>query len=301
MATTEITIRAAPFYADGFKLDADIYLPPGYREGERRPALLAISGYTGLKPLHPARFARTFAPRGYVCLAFDYRGFGDSEGPRGRLVPQEQVEDTRAAISFLETVPEVDPERIGLIGWAVGGGIAIEEAADDPRVKAVAAFNSVANGGRTTRACHTDESWAELLGEIAEDRRERSRTGESRLVHPFHVLPLDKQTGGYVNEELYKASGYGADVSLEAADFLLRFQPEVHVDRIAPRPLLLIHGGENRLYSPDESRLLYSRAGEPKRLVILEGKGHTEWMFDDDPTFLECAGILEEFFAEALK
>src|SRR6266545_341123 len=148
MATTQLRTRSAPFYSDGIRLDADLCLPPDYREGERRPALVSISGYTGLKPLHPARFARTFAPRGYVSLAFDYRGFGDSEGPRGRLVPQEQVEDTRAAISHLETLPEVDPERIVLIGWAMGGGIAIAEAADDPRVRAVVAFNSVADGER---------------------------------------------------------------------------------------------------------------------------------------------------------
>src|SRR4029077_13338174 len=123
--------RPVSFFSARLRLDGDLYLPEDVPPGARLPAVIPCSGYSGLKDIHPARFARALVPHGYACLAFDYRGFGASEGERGRLVPQEQVEDVRAAVSFLASVPEVDGDRIALLGWALGGGVVIAEAADD--------------------------------------------------------------------------------------------------------------------------------------------------------------------------
>jgi alpha-beta hydrolase superfamily lysophospholipase len=291
--------RPITFFSQGLRIDGDLYLPDDRPEGERVPAVVACSGYQGLKDIHPARFARTLVPEGYACLAFDYRGFGRSEGARGRLVPQEQVEDVHAAVSFLETCPEVDPERIALVGWALGGGVVVSAAADDERVRAVAALNPIGDGRRSTRAMHTDPSWRGLLARIAEDRRRRAARGDSTLVHPFEVIRLDEVTRAYVDAELYRAPGFGSEVTLESADSLLRFHPELDVARIAPRPLLLVHGEENALHLPSESEELFARAGEPKRLVRLPG-GHTEWMFDDHPTFRRLGEELRGFLAGAL-
>lgn len=288
------------FFSEGHRIDGDLYVRDDWQEGQRLPAVVACSGYQGLKVIHPARFARALVPHGYVVLGFDYRGFGRSDGERGRLVPQDEVEDVRAGISFLETRPEVDAERIALVGWALGGGVVIAEAADDERVRAVAACNPIGDGWRSTRFMHDEETWQRLLDRIAEDRRHRALNGHSQLVHPFEVVRLDTVTKGYVDEELYKAAGFGSDVTLEAAECLLRFHPERVVHRIAPRPLLLIHGADNELHSPEESEALYANAQEPKQLVLLDGKGHTEWMFDDDPTFLRLRDALVECLGQAL-
>jgi hypothetical protein len=189
-------------------------------------------------------------------------------------VPQEQAEDVAAAVSFLCSRADVDRSRIGLIGWGLGGGIAVTAAADDDRVAAVAAVNSVSDGRRTTRRLHTDDSWARLTDEIAEDRLHRACSGRSRLVSPFHALPMDEITTGYVDDELYKAPGFGSAVTLEAIDFLLRFRGESHA--------------------------LFGAAGQEKELVLLEGVGHTEWMFDDHPVYKRLEQVLGEFFARAL-
>ena len=90
-------------------------------------------------------------------------------------------------------------------------------------------------------------------------------------------------------------------MSLESADFLLRFRPERVVHRIAPRPLLLVHGAENRLHRPEESRSMFELAEEPKALDLLEGAGHTEWMFDDHPTFLRLARRVRDFLDTELQ
>jgi uncharacterized protein len=287
------------FFAEGLRLDGDLWLPDA-PPAERLPVLVACSGYQGLKSIHPARFARALVPHGYAVLSFDYRGFGRSDGERGRLVPQEQVEDVRAAVSFLETRHEIDPERIALLGWALGGGVAIAEAASDERVRAVAACNAIGDGRRSLRFMHDDQTWARLLEHLADDRRRRTLAGRSALVHPFEAVRLDAVTRGYVDAELYKAVGFGSDVTLEAIEALMRFRPEQEVERIAPRPLLLVHGAANALHDPQESRALYARAAQPKWLVLLDDKGHTEWMRDDDPTFLRVRDELLDFFGSAL-
>jgi pimeloyl-ACP methyl ester carboxylesterase len=264
--------------------------------------VIACSGYQGQKIIHPERFARALTPLGYAVLAFDYRGFGRSEGERGRLVPQEWAEDVRAAVDRLTGVDDIDGGRLALVGWGLGGGVVVAEAADDVRVKAVACLNGIADGARSTRNTHDDISWASLVDRIHADRMHRTAAGRSEITDPWDIvrLSLDARTNSYVGEELYKTPDYGSGVTLESADFLLRFSPERVVHRIAPRPLLIVHSAENELYKPIEAWSLYEHAREPKRLQFLEDAGHTEWMFDDTPALSRLVGWLDEFLSNAL-
>jgi pimeloyl-ACP methyl ester carboxylesterase len=288
--------RPVSFESAGFRLDGDLHLPEEQRPASGWPAVVVCSGYQGLKDIHPARFGRVLLPAGFACLGFDYRSFGKSEGRPGRLVPQEQVEDVRSAVAFLATVPEIDPNRIALVGWALGGGIVIAAAAEDSHVRAVVALNSIGDGARATRAVHDGDSWARLLARIEADRTR----DESELVPPFEILPLDRVTEGYADDELRRYAGFGTSVSLESAAALLDFRPEALVGRLAPRPLLLVHGSENRLNPPEESVELHRLAGEPKELVLVPGAGHTEWMYDDHPTFRRVAALTLSFLVRAL-
>jgi len=307
-----VTIHPLPFFSSGLRLDADLHLPDiggldsatdgGTDSRGPWPVVVACSGYQGQKIIHPERFARALNPLGYAVLAFDYRGFGLSEGERGRLVPQEWAEDVRAGIDRLTGVDEVDLSRLALVGWGLGGGVTIVEAAEDPRVQAVVCVNGIADGARSTRNMHDEASWASLLTRIEADREHRSAIGRSRIADPWDIvrLNLDDRTDRYVSQQLYKAPGFGTGVTLESADFLLRFCPQQAAHRIAPRPLLIVHGADNQLYKPIEAQSLYDHAGEPKRLEFLADSGHTEWMFDDNPTFARLVALLDSFLTDAL-
>lgn len=297
-----MSFRPLPFFSSGLRLDADLHLPGDGGAGVPYPAVIACSGYQGQKIIHPERFARALNPLGYAVLAFDYRGFGRSEGERGRLVPQEWAEDVRAGVDRLAGVDDVDADRLALVGWGLGGGVVVAEAADDPRVKAVACINGIADGTRSTRNTHDEISWVTLLARIRADRKRRTVSGRSEITDPWDIvrLNLDARTDGYVGQELYKTPDFGSGVTLESADFLLRFSPERVVDRIAPRPLLIVHSAQNELYKPIEARSLYAHACEPKRLRFLEDAGHTEWMFDDSPALSKLVRWLDDFLSAAL-
>ncbi len=290
---------ATPFFSSASRIDADLYLPD---EGEGPfPTVIAVSGFQGQKVIHPQRFARALTPRGFAVMGFDYRGFGMSEGERGRLVPQEWAEDIRAAVDRVAAHPKVDVNRVGLLGWGLGGGVVVYEAADDDRVKAVACCNGIADGYESTRLMHDEASFHSLLERVHADRGHRTESGRSEITSPWDIvrLDLDGQTDDYVSEELYKAPGFGSGVTLESADYLLRFRPWEQVGKIAPRELLIVHGENNELHKLSEAQRLYDAANEPKRLEVLAGKGHTEWMLDDDPTFRGLADTLAEFFTVA--
>lgn len=290
-----------PFFSNGLRLDADLHLPDGDPPSHGYPIVIPASGYQGLKVIHPERFARALTARGYAVLAFDYRGFGWSEGERGRLVPQEWVEDVHAAVDAVASQPRLDAGRIALVGWGLGGGVVVAEAAGDERVKAVAMLNGIASGSRSTRKMHDDSSWQRLQERLPADRALRTSTGRSEIADPWDIvrLDLDLKTDDYVDEVLYRAPGFGSGVTLESAEYLLRFEPVEVVHKLAGRPLLIVHGEDNQLHKLEEADDMYSHAGEPKQLVVLPGHGHTEWMLDDHPTFTSVVEELDSFLHRA--
>src|SRR4051794_18710699 len=201
--------RKIHFYSEGYKLDGTLYLPDDYQQGEKRPAIIPNSGYNGFNEFYPKLFARNLTAAGYVCLGFDYRSFAKSEGEEGRVILDEQVEDIQNAITFLSIQDEVDPERIGLLGWGMGASNVVRVAAKDKRVKALAALNGFYNGERWLRSTHTYVEWNEILKVVEEDRKQRVLTGKSKLAHPFIHYPLDQATANYVDKELAILTPFG--------------------------------------------------------------------------------------------
>lgn len=290
-----------PYFVDRSLLDADLHLPEDGRPPY--PVVVACSGYQGRKRIHPERFARALTPRGFAVLAIEYRGQGESEGERGRFVPQEQAEDVRGAVDRLMTVEEVDAARVALLGWGMGGGVVIAAAAEDPRARAVVALNAFGDGERALHTTHDDRSWRSLLERVDLDRTRRAVTGRSERTAPWDVvrLDLDPATDSYVADDLYRGLDQGAGtVTLESAEWMLRFRPERVVSQIAPHPLLVVHGARNGLHRLGEAEALYRLAGEPKELLVLEDAGHTEWMFDDHPTFRRVVERVARFLGESL-
>ncbi len=129
--------RTVNSFSEESRMEGDLFLPSDLKANERRPGVVLCHGFTGVRSLILGDYAKIFAEAGFVALTFDYRGYGGSEGIRRRLIAMEQIDDIRNAISFFETLPEVDPERVGLWGTSFGGVNAPYTAAVDTRIKAV--------------------------------------------------------------------------------------------------------------------------------------------------------------------
>jgi fermentation-respiration switch protein FrsA (DUF1100 family) len=287
--------RQIHFYSEGCKLDGTLYLPDDYQPGEKRPAIIPNSGYQGFNEFYPRLFARNLTEAGYVCLGFDYRGFAKSEGAKGRVILDEQVEDIKNAISFLQIQEEVDPEQIGLIGWGMGASNVVRVGAADKRVKAVAALNGFFDGERWLKSIHSYVEWNNILKMIDEDRIRRAMTGQSLLADPFIHYPLDPATNDYVKKELVPLSPFGKQTALQFTESIAAMNAEKAAAEISPIPLFIAHGKDNLLHPLEESVALYNAAKEPKQFYLIDGK-HNDFMYHEHPVFQDLVQELKVFF-----
>jgi len=280
-------------------LEGTLYLPDDRCEGERRPAVIPLSGYQGLNEIYPRLFAEHLTEVGFICLGFDYRGFARSEGPRERVLLDEQVEDVKNAVTFLRVQEEVDPDRIGLLGWGMGASHAIRVASRDVRVKAVAALNGFYNGKRWLKSIHSYVEWNRLINEVELDRVRRVTSGNSMSVDPFLHYPLDPDTEDVVRKELEPLPFFGKKITLQFTESILEMNAEQEVWKIAPRPIFIAHGKENLLHPPEEAQALYESAEEPKELYWINGK-HNDFMHREHPVFQDLVEKLAAFFQRGL-
>lgn len=216
------------------------------------------------------------AEAGYVVMSFDYKGWGDSEGPKSRPAPYSRVADVQAALTFLGAQPEVDAARLGIYGTSYGGATVVFVAAVDPRVKCVVSVVGVGNGARWMRSVRRPDEYHDLLTRAAADRDKRVLTGVSALADRNEVLLPDRQSAELGAAARRDNPAAVTQLPLEFVEDTLGFNPEWIVDRIAPRPVLFITTDDDRLVPPQESEAMFARAGEPKKLVILKGFGHYE-------------------------
>src|SRR4030095_15148789 len=136
------------FLSDGLKIAGLIDLPADYKPGERRPTFIVLHGFGGNKDGHgQAVVAKQFTQWGYVTLRVDFRGCGDSGGERGRIMCVDRVPDTRNAISYMAARPEVDPQRIALVGSSFGAAVAVFTGGADQRVAGVVSCGGWGGGG----------------------------------------------------------------------------------------------------------------------------------------------------------
>ncbi len=205
-------------------------------------------------------------------MAFDYRGFGESEGERGRLLPYEQVRDIRNSITFMETLEEVDPERIGLWGTSYGGANVIQVAGIDPRPKCVVAQVGFGDGGRGISSRPPEET-APIREMVSNERKQRVLTGKPTMVDPFTILS-DADTVSFFRQAMKDIPQLKTEISLEFAEATFEYKPEDVAHRISPRALLLIAAELDVPTPPEEFRSVHAKAGEPMKVVILEGIRH---------------------------
>lgn len=294
--------RPVIYHHEGVELAATLYLPDGLEPGQRLSTLVLLPGYIASQKVAVPEAARYFVQHGYAALTVDYRGFGKSGGERWRLICDERVRDVRAAITFLQGQPEVDPDRIGIYGSSFGGSIAAVVAALDRRVRAIACLGSPSEGESWIASQRSWPQWLIFRRRVEEDARRRCRGEKGEWVNfRDEFLPIDDPEGA-----AFTASHHAADpdyygfLPLESAQSTMDFKPVDLVDRISPRATLIIHGEFDPRVPLQQATDLYQRAGEPKRLCVLRGATHYQ-VTNPGPRFQEVLELSRGWFDEHLK
>ncbi len=284
------------FYSDGLKLDGAFFVDENNSNPDL-PIVIACSGFTGQKNIHPERYARAWAPKGFTVFGFDYRGFGDSEGIRERVILEEQVRDIANAVAIVHERAKEEGRKVFLAGWGMAGGLILDAfRICEDQVDGLIAMNGFFDAVRVQKALRGEHGWKEFKQFMATERLRLAKGGEKKGIDPFDIYPLDPVSREYVFTELVKAPGYGVTSDFDFADSLISFKPEANLDeRFSNIPMLIAHGAENDLHPVTEPKALYAAYPGPKDLFLLPKGGHTEWMLDDDPRFIQFSSYIADW------
>ncbi len=278
-----MTPREITYLSGGVECAGDLYV----HEGEPRPGIVICHGFNMTKEaLVPE--GRALHAAGFNVLAVDYRNFGKSKGAqRGALFPRDEVEDVRNAITFLRRCPEVDADRIAILGVSFGGGIVLQTAAFDRRVKAVVAVVPIVNGRRWMRDMRGGDDFERLRAMIDADFEGRYGDPSAAVKIPSSgprnqnpAIPMVRVEGmdiepnpdnpNYVAYPDAYQETYDPMILLESVERVIDFNPSDVIDMIAPRPLMIIaNGGYDQCHFLTHIQDAFAKAGEPKKLVIL--------------------------------
>ena len=282
-----VNVRSVTFYSgDGLRIAGEVYLDRELDQHSKAPAIVLCQGLSGEKRKVLPEIASAFAAAGYVTLAFDYRGCGESEDRRKRpyVFPAERVEDALSAIAFIAQLPFVDCGRIGLYSISYGGPVAIYTAAHERRVRCLAIVSGPGDGPDFLASLMSPHEWKTLLEEIEADRSNRAVTGKSMLVPLTYIIRFPESFwaryrslgSGDESESLPEAASHAPVpmLTLESADAMLRSLPGTMVPLVAPRPILFVHGGADDVAKPELAKRLFDKASEPREFVTLPGLDH---------------------------
>ena len=292
----------------GITLAADLYIPKGATG--RLPAIAVCGPFGAVKEQSSGLYAQTMAEFGFLTLAFDPSFTGESGGqPRYVASPDINTEDFCAAVDFLSVQDNVDPERIGIIGICGWGGMAINAAAMDTRIKATVASTMYdmtrvnANGyfdSENTAEARYEKKKA-MNAQRTEDYRSGSYALAGGVVDP---LPEDapqfvkdyyayyKTPRGYHPRSLNSNGGWNITSSLSFMNMpMLQYSQEIR------SAVLLVHGekAHSCYFSKDVFQTL---KGDNKELLLIPGAVHTDLYDRMDVIPFEK---IDEFFQKYLK
>ena len=305
----------------GITLAADMYIPKGTGNNVKLPAIAVSGPFGAVKEQSSGLYAQHMAERGFLTIAFDPSYTGESSGePRRMASPDINTEDFLAAVDFLSVQDNVDPERIGIIGICGFGGMAVNAAAIDPRIKATVAstmydMSKVSVEGYF-KSEDTPAQRMEKRKAIAAQRTEDYRTGTYKRAGGV-VDPLPDDAPWFVKDYhayyktkrgYHKRSGNSTDGWNVIGTQSFLNQPLLAWAHEIETPVLLVHGekAHSRYFSEYAFERMTGKKVEGqsakqgnKELLIIPGASHVD-LYDDLAAVIPYDNI-DQFFKTNLK
>ncbi len=288
--------RWLSFFAEGRQLQGTLALPD--RPTGRPPVAVLCHGFGSYDDDLGAfeRLATLLLQADLASFRFSFSG-SDPYPDKGTIRPASQwVTDCLAAVLRVRQEPDIDGERVGLLGMSVGGGVVIQAAALCPLVRCVVALAPVADGHAWLRhrwlATRGEAAWAQFVAQAEADQAAVVRGEPSRTVAHFDVqaLPDEEQW----NQTLQRFPRLLSHLTLASVWDTIRFKPLYYTHAVT-QPLRIVHGDADESVPLEQGRWLFERAGGQKELCVIPGAPHCCWEtpFENDVQRLSVEWLQE--------
>lgn len=300
-AEAGVSVRRVTFLVENTPVVGDLYLPDGASASAPHPAAVVVGPQTNVKEQVPATYARELAERGYVALAFDHRGFGESGGRVRQFEdPRTKVEDVKSAVTFLRTVPEVAGGKVGLLGVCSGGGYAAKAASEDGSISALVTVAGFFHDPQTFRAWLGENYDARLaLGRAAREKFER--TGEVDFITNVDPTNLEVAMPGREAFDWY-GTARGAKPNWQNRSATMFFETFLAFDSISSGPAIraatMVVHSDSALVPDSARRFLASVPGDTE-LVWTASENHVAF-YDEERLVTLAADNAARWFGAKL-
>jgi fermentation-respiration switch protein FrsA (DUF1100 family) len=294
------------FTSEGLRLAGDLRVPEEspHAGPDGLPALTFTGPLSGVKDQVVANYAERLAAEGFVTLAFDHRNFGDSEGePRQHEDAAGKLTDLRDAVGYLASRPEVDADRVGVVGVCLGGGYAVRAGAFDPRVRAIAGVGGAYNSPHRLRERLGPDGYRGMLAGAVENLDRERQGGEIAYLPAVSpdgaALMPGREPFDYYGTERSKSAVWQNRMTVDSRWQLLTLDSLGPAELLDRTPFLVVHGKVDEYCTPEGAQAVFDRATGPKEIEWLESRNHID-IYDHPELVDPAVRRVAEFMAVQL-
>ncbi|MDJ0645647.1 MAG: alpha/beta hydrolase [Flavobacteriaceae bacterium] len=243
----KVIMKTVNFKSEGLNLVGNLYYPPNFEEGKQYPTIVCSGSWTTVKEQMAGLYAKRFAEKGFITLAFDFRNYGESEGmPRAWENPAMKIQDIKNAVGYLKTLPEVDDDNIGAFGVCAGAMYTLMAASEDATIKAVATTASWLHDAEAVKLFYGGEEGVQQRKDAAQAAKKKyAETGEFTYIK---TISTDDPTAAmYGNFDYYLNPERGAIPQWSADQFAVAtWEDWLNLDPFPSaanlnKPLFMVH------------------------------------------------------------
>ena len=294
-------VETVSFTSGGETLKGKLYIPAGVDRANPGKAAVVTGAWMTIKEQMPGRYAQELAQRGIVALAFDFRGWGESGGqPRAMENPKAKTDDIRAAVAFLATRSDVNPQAISGLGICASAAYMAEAAATTPALRSVALVAPWLHDRAIVNAVYGGEASVQSLIQVGRQAEAHFKaTGQQTLLPAasttdksavmFNVPYYTEPERGLIPqwENQFNVASWEAWLTLDAMPTAPRLKA----------PVLVVHSDAAAI--PQGARQFYAAVTAPKQQLWLEGVGQFDF-YDRAPAVTRAADAVAQHFRSSL-
>jgi len=304
-----VNMKKVNFKSEGLNLVGNLYYPANYEEGQKYPAIVVSGSWTTVKEQMSGTYAEKLAAEGFITLAFDFRNFGESEGePRFYESPALKKEDIKSAVTFLESLVEVDNAKIGAFGVCAGAMYTVMAASEDKRIKSVVTAASWLHDSEAVKLFYGGEEGVNSKIKMAQEAKEKyANSGEVTYIPTISTEDASAAMYGpydyYLNPERGAIEEWSNDkFAVVSWEDWLKANPMTSAKNLAC-PTLMIHSDGAVL--PDYTKKYFEQiATDDKKLhwmeTELESPYHQFSYYDQEAEVAESVKEASVWFKEKL-